>query len=581
MNFIKKHSKLLISLFANIFFLAFIVLLCGTSYELSDDWFFAENIANGYYDYTFCNYFIQVLSGVIQQVIYPVNAFMLLQMVFGFVAMTTIGYIFLDTFDFKKGLLYLLIIEGLFAVNIYSLVTFTKTAAILITAGGLMMLWSYHNKKHLGYWFYGIALVILGSFYRFKIFYSILAVFFFFICGLLLNRLEKFNIKSILALAKEVLTVKTVSIVLAMIILVFSFNIVSREIIYSDESMEFYKEYNSLRSSVVDYAMPNFNDPDVIKKFAEIGISANDIEMMRLWYLDDQGYADIETLTKICEIQNAEGQVWYKSVVNIFVVRVMEIFRFSPEGILILAFLILAIVTLLLHKIKIIIPVGSLVLAIGTLYSYLAITGRCNYRAAFSIWFAATACLLYLNRYTEFKEKTGKKSTSYNAVIIAFMVVFSIVFMLVTMKVTVPELAQREDEDYVQLQEYINSSKDKTFALSRFAYLSVRNATKMDNILLLQENEAFDKCVYFGTPYYGHPRYNELLSNKGIENLYTDIIDNENLYFVEMEFETGISNVDVFTTYLNEQYGRDNIIYKYELVDAVEQFSIYRIITEN
>lgn len=585
-DFAKKHTNLLISLFVNTFFFLLIVSIRGTNYELSDDWFFSANIANGHYDYTFCSYFIQVLSGVIQKFIYPINAFMLLQVVLGFVAMTTIGYIFLDTFDLKKGMLFILIIEGLFAVNIYSLVTFTKTAAILMTAGGLIMLWAYHNKKHLGYWIFGIVLVVLGSFYRFKIFYSVLAIFFFFICGLLISKLEKFNIKSILLLAKDVLSIKTVSIVLAMIILVFSFNFISREIIYSDESMGFYEEYNSLRSSVVDYAVPNFEDEGVEEKFAEIGVSENDFQMMRLWYIDAQGSADVDTLKKFRELQETEGRPWYKAILVMLYLEFMALVKFSSEGILILSFLILAAVVLIVYNKKSTLPVGALTLGIGALYSYLWISGRCNYRAVFSLWFAAIICLLYSIQFLQPKEKSEEKSLRFDVITKVFAVAFSLVFLLLSMNITIPKLTQKMDEDYPRLEEYINSSKNKTFALSRYAYLYVRNATKMDNIFILQENEAFDKCVYFGTPYYGHPRYNELLANKGIENLYTDIIDSDDIYFVDLETLYGTRTIEMFTTYLNEQYG-DNKTYRYELVDTVleptaaekTQFNIYKIVT--
>ena len=121
----------------------------GARYELSDDMFFSMNIANGNYNYIFCNYFIQYLSGLLQQLIYPFNAFMLLQIALGFIGMTSICYILMETTGYKKGFFLVLLVETAFAINIYSLITFTKTAAILMTAGALMIFWAAYEKKKL------------------------------------------------------------------------------------------------------------------------------------------------------------------------------------------------------------------------------------------------------------------------------------------------------------------------------------------------------------------------------------------------------------------------------------------------
>ena len=190
-RFIKERYAFLASLLINIIFLVGIVLVIGVHFELSDDWVISKNIANGSYDMIFCNYFLQVITGLLQKLIYPYNAFVILQIAFGFLSLTTISYILFDTFKFKKGIWFVLFIECVFAVNAYSLITFTKTAGLLMVAGGLLMLWAYHEKKHLGYSVFGMVLVLFGSFYRFQIFYSVLAVFGFFIIACILAKAKK------------------------------------------------------------------------------------------------------------------------------------------------------------------------------------------------------------------------------------------------------------------------------------------------------------------------------------------------------------------------------------------------------
>ena len=391
-KFLKNHSSVLTAVLINTFFLTFLLLVCGAYYELSDDWFFAENIADGNYDYTFCSFFIQYITGILQKVIYPVNAFMVLQIALGFVALTTISYIFLETFKFKKGLVFVLILECLFAINIYSIITFTKTAAFLDVAGGLTMLWAYHNKKHLGYWVYGIVLVLFGSFYRIKIFYSVLAVFGVIIAACMLSTLEKFNFKSILEMFKKVLNVKTVAMVVVMLLAVFSYDFVSREVIYSGEGMDYYKEYNSLRASVVDFVLPDYEAEGMAELYNNIGVSENDYNMLKSWYLDDEGNADVETLMKIRELQNSEKDSLVNIVKTMIATEWDYVKNLKPEGILIIAYIIIAILLVVLYKNKSFLFVSMNSAIILGLYTYLWYGGRCNYRAVFSILFTSVVC---------------------------------------------------------------------------------------------------------------------------------------------------------------------------------------------
>ncbi len=588
-QFIKKHTNLLTAIFINIFFLLFILLTCNAHYEITDDWYFADNIANGNYDYTFCSYFIQALTGIVQKFIYPYNAFNVLQVVFGFISMTTMSYVFLESFDKKKGLLYVFIIESMFAVNVYCLITFTKTAAFLCVAGGLLMLWAYHNKKPLGYWFFGIILIIFGSFYRYKIFYSVLAVFFCFICGLLINKLKKFNLKSILELAKEVLTFKTVALVLAMVLLVFSINLVSKEIIYSGEGMEYYREYNPMRSAVHDYPLPDYYADGMSEKYNEIGISENEYVLLKNWYLDDKGFSSVEKLEKILELQSENKDSITKILFNMVRSEALNVYNMSPSGILIVSYLILAIAVLALYEKKSFTLVATITAAIGILYLYLWIEGRVVYRATTSIWLAATVCLLYSAGKLEYREWFEKikenKKLGVTAVSLILIVVLPFVSLFAIQKRFIPHLSISYTEGLEELEEYMLSNDDKTFVLGRKAVPKVRPAFVVHNPLVFDESDAWDNCVYFGSAYYTHPSYIEMLENVGVTNLYTDIIDNDTMYFVDYydadkpNADT-MKDVDRYLCYVNERYS-DGSTYGYELVETIGDFGFYKIITVN
>ncbi len=578
-TFLKKHESLFLAIAVNLFFLILLSLSVGVAYELSDDWFFAKNIANGNYDYTFCSYFIQILTGVVQKVIYPINAFMLLQIIFGFVSLTAVCYVLLDTFGIKRGFMLAMAVECVFAINAYSAVTFTKTAALLAVAGGLMMLWAYHNKKHIGYSIFGIILILLGSFYRFKIFYSVLAVFACCVLALIISKTRKPFFKSLLEVLKEVLTLKTVSLVAAMLIVVFSCNFISKAVIYSGEGMDYYKTYGPLRSAVVDYSIPLYESAP--EKYQEVGMSENDYNMLINWYFDDEGYSDVETLEHVVAMQDEEQKSAgaLKLVISNAYYEFMKIFEMAPEGILIIAYLVIAAAILILYKKKSWLFVGIISFAIFALHAYLWLGGRTRYRAVFSIWFAAIICLIYLTRFMEFRQWVENlKERHFRGLrggLVGFCDAYMITFFVLTVAVALPQLDVDLNVEYPNLEQYIAESEGKTFALSRAAYGWVRDEAVLQKPLNIGDDGMFEKCVYFGSPYYAHPSYDELLASFGIENLYTDIIDNPNLLYID---KLDVRDVDMFVAYLNEQYG-ENATYGYTLVNTIDGFEIYEIIT--
>ncbi len=565
-NRVHQHESILLSVGINIGFFLLLVLLSGFHYELSDDWFFSSNIAEGNYNFTFCNYFIQLLSGLLQKIIYPVNAFMLLQLIFGFVAMTTISYIFFYTFGKKKGFLLILLMESAFAYNIYSMITFSKTAAVLVTAGGLMIFWAYLNKKRLIYSIFGLLLAIIGSFYRHQIFYSVIAVFAFFVLAYIIHQKKSPGIKGFVQSCRGFFRFRMVAILVILVVTTLGCKSISKAIIFSDEELAYYRTYNSLRSSVVDFQIPSFEEES--EKYQKLGISENDIEMLRNWYIDDQGVASVEILREISQIQ--EGR---QNKVDYLVNMIISFFRLA-ELLLLIVYVVVVVGILLVCRKRARLFVGLITAAVALLYGYLFMIGRSNHRSVFSIWFAATVCLLYAVQFFEMKEWFPKKKRFLSKHIVSVCILISIFNATYGIYVAIPSLVVTSDLTFPEFESYIASSENKTFALGRASYLLFRNMVELEHPMIIGENEAFEKCVYFGTPYYAHPRYNRLLREKGIDNLYTALAEKDNLYFVDHYMYIDIGKI---VTYLNEQYGEDKY-YDSVLVHQVEEFNIYQIV---
>lgn len=567
-NIVIKHKNIIMAIAVNLFFLILFAALNGFKYELSDDWFFAVNIADGHYNYTFCNYFIQLLSGIVQNYIYPINAFMLLQLIFCFISMVVIVYIFLDVFETKTGLYFVALIETAFAINAYSLITFTKTAAILIIAGGLMIFWAHCQKKNILYSFFGIVLAVLGSFYRFKIFYSVFVVFALFALVYIIHTMKKPSVLGFFESCKELLWSRFPIVLALLLVAVFLFSNISKAIIYSDDELDFYREYNALRSSVVDFQLPSFNEYP--EELTELKISKNDLKLLKKWYLDKEGMAQIDVLRELVKLQeNRQDKEAY-------IINMMKIFIERGELLMFLAYMFAVIVIWMVYKKKSLVIIGGITSAIGLLYLYLFIIGRCNYRTAFSIWFTAIVCLIYSVSFIKADENLFENKLRSSKRFGIVSGIFYVLFVVYAILVVSPHIERTTKDNYPVMENYINSTEDKIFALGRYPYLNLRNTTQFDNPMVFVQNDAWDKCVYFGTPYYGHPSYNELLKEAGVENLYTDLIDNDNLYFVD---DPRTDDINKLLYYLNEEYGGEKA-FRRVLVNKVDEcFAVYKIIS--
>jgi hypothetical protein len=124
------------------------------------------------------------------------------------------------------------------------------------------------------------------------------------------------------------------------------------------------------------------------------------------------------------------------------------------------------------------------------------------------------------------------------------------------------------------LNYYIVSREENTFVLSYGSYKRLRNRTVLQDPLYIGPDPVFDKCLYFGSPYYAHPSYNALLERHGVTNLYTALIDSEEFLFVDRKKK----EIDMLLAYLTEQYGNGKT-YTCERVAVRDKHYIYRIRT--
>ena len=165
-------SNLFFSLVLNLIVILFCVAVTTFSFDDSKDFYNSLYICQHHFYYSSSiNYILSSIIGMAQYVFDGYNCFVLAQILLSYVAFVSISFVFADKYSKRKSLIISLLINILFALNHYADIQSSKTAALLIAAGLLLLLNAVNNKRYnLPCWI-GAIEVAFGSFFDFKYFF--------------------------------------------------------------------------------------------------------------------------------------------------------------------------------------------------------------------------------------------------------------------------------------------------------------------------------------------------------------------------------------------------------------------------
>lgn len=300
-----KHGRALnwlISAAVNLIILAAVFRLTDVFYESNDDFAISQEILAGYPFVGFVNYYLCKALVFIQGMLPEMNAFVLSQIVASFIAFCVILRIFLD----RRGSLFELapaiLIIAFFSFDHYSAVQFTKTAALLMTAGLLWVVDNYTHERRPAGFLLGFALFCLGVAFRQKGMFPALA---FAACFMLiwwaLNGREYFRGK------KPLPEVCLVVLILALLLAPYGFDKMSDRKNESTPELKYFREYQAERVLLTDYPFLDYYEQNE-EQYREAGLGYNDLEMIDRWLFDYDGAASLENLKKINEINRPYAQ---------------------------------------------------------------------------------------------------------------------------------------------------------------------------------------------------------------------------------------------------------------------------------
>ena len=554
------------SLIINAVILTTILLCVQVVYETNDDHTIAKMIAAGYANIGFVNYYLcKALIGI-QTLMPGVNAFVLSQIALSFTAFVVLLRLVMDKSESK--LVYLVAVAAitLFSIDHYASIQFTKTSALLISVGFLLLLDSAIGNRHWLYYCEGALLVIIGSMYRWNTLLPALGYLCAFVGVFVVIALfdgTQGSLKDKAPVFKQ----------LAMCLLVvmvasgcgYGLNKFSARANTSTEQLKIAKEYSSLRARITD-----FPTDDLYEKYQDecdaINVDDNDIYMIHKWLFDYDGAASIENLRVLSSLgkQASTDRLTVTQVVKKCgksIIKSVRKLDYTGWHIVVLALLSLLIILSTKPKNWLyVLGFGGLTLV---LYLVLYYMQRPVYRTLYIADVGAMIWLLYV-------AATNSNTKHLITKIVA-------VLLVICCCVALPSEAMHLNKRYKnlvhktrssELDEYFDEHNDSIFVCEVNGWNNARTYTEP---LRVSTNNNSNEVSIGGWSTLSPYQMNKI-KKYGMTNPIKDLINNDKAYFV------GNARLVELKTYYNKWYGDGENSIELIAVDTVGGKKIWRIV---
>lgn len=567
----KKGFNLGFSVLFNAIIMIFIIAVFNVEFEISDDVIFSQFITDGFYNIIFTNIFLTKFIGLIQNVIYPLNAYVFIDLLFAYLSMVTITKIFVDKFEIKRAALMMVMVNGFFAVNYYLTISFTRLPGLLAVAGFLAIIHYSRQKKWAVGIIWGILLVVVSSMYRFNVFELMfgmaLALVFCVSLGDFFDT-EKES-RKLVNLLKIIFEPKRLLSAVLIVVVAFSLNYASNSINKSTEELKHYASYTSIRSASFDYEIPSYEEKK--EEYDAIGIDENDLTLLKAGFMDKDGAFSIEQLKNIKQIRDNYNKAQFSivsSVYNTIRLAGISVVFLHMDGIILGCFGIVFLLYFIFQKKnKYLIPI-IMAIAVGAVYLYLNIKGRVVFRVLFSVFFAGVCYLFYTYDFSRLKEK--KKSTIKTVLAVVCVFVISVAGLYLTTQ-------KNEHIDYYpsfdeakQISEYVNENQDKKFEFARGTMFTCGIPNTNKDVFHIKKTDYDVNYKVVNCTYYLSPYYYRQMQGFGADNFYSNLL-NENVYFVVRNKANYGENMKQYL----QKYYADNKSVDMELVEEFDEYTVY------
>ena len=561
----RKSLNWIIAIVVNVLILILVLKFNHLYYETNDDFGISRRLYDGFPYIGFVNYFLCKTIIFIQNIFPNINIFILSQLTLSFLSFIAIYKLIIDrSRRFSTGIIAAAII-AIFSLDHYSSVQFTKTAALLMCVGLVIVIDNHLHERFIRYYLLGYLLLYIGAAYRQKVMLPTMAFAGAFVFVNLITEYKehKNKITDKKSFRKEVIYLLIVAM-LAM--LPYGIDKLSDSINSSTDLLKTARSYHKERAKVTDYPTYQFYEENKAK-YEEAGFSENDIYLVSHFLLDYDGAASYENLKKINEI-NYPSVVEHRSIQEAgtkFVTRTgRSILSLKIEGVHIIILLILSLILLIVSEPKkwlYVLMFGGLAVAMHISLYYIQ---RPQYRAFYTVDISVALWLLYV-----LSLESGKMAKKKRLIAVTLLSGVAIGYLFVP-------LAENTEIGYFQnvrkiqtetVSEFYNNNSDKFYICSTNA--KKRHSSYLNPLEIPVKEKNATGQGGWGTLY---PYELDQLAEFGMKNLVGDAIDNDNVYFV------GTSKLNRLREYYNKWYGDDRSEIVFVEVDKIENQKIFQII---
>lgn len=547
--FEENKERFWFSFIVNSIFCIVVTWISAPSFELNDDVIIGSFVDGtwGIKDahLVFQNYIL----GVILKLLYTIGGtsiswYAVLQYFVLLIAFSVLCYVLIRRLESAQMLLVSGIILAYFGYESYVHIQFTKTAAIVVCSG-LFLLFHTITQEKVSYKTYvgGLLLVIIGFCYRVfeaeACFALMLGIGIFLLCEL--KNVEERN-----RIHKLKVYFGTLFIVLMVMIGALLFD----QMMYQTEEWQYYNEYNTTRSMLIDYGMPDYEKYEM--EYQKLGIERSAYEMFLTWNFADPEIFSIETMKQIMEMK--EEKVISERTIKEFIwfmgLGFFQVKAFYPLMLIGILWLFWC-----KHDAKALLALGYIGVVFVAFYFYLYHQGRfLENRVDVGLSFATSLVLIWM--YTREKNNMSIKGS--------LMVCMCLFVWIQTRWCSEWRIIKKDSQEYANgwMCEIVEEISDdsENFYFAKVGALPFMSIQYMPEGLLNRVN-------WLGGWIINNPRYLDVMELNGITNPYRYMLENENVYLID-------NDIELTMEYIQDYYDANAT---FQLIKQIGPYSIYKL----